>query len=323
MMGSMNRIIKTLGVVASVGMLIVLMAGATVTNTGSEHGCGKSWPLCHGKLIPQFAVTTLIEFIHRVDAAVETVLILALAAGALYLYRQRIEIRLLSILMVAFLFLQAGLGAWAVMQPQNAAALALHFGVSLTAFASVVLTTVFLFEAEGSEVVRDRPIPRAYQRYVWGLAAYAYVVVYSGAYVRHTKADDACTGWPLCNGSVIPDLQGKVASAFGHRIGAAVLTLGIVGLVIWSRRLLPARPDLSRASHIALGFVVLQALAGAVVVWTDVDLFAALAHASFVALMFAGLCYLCVHVLPRPATSEERSTRTHAMPAPDTASAAR
>ena len=28
-----------------------LLMGATVTNTGSSEGCGKSWPLCHGEFI--------------------------------------------------------------------------------------------------------------------------------------------------------------------------------------------------------------------------------------------------------------------------------
>ncbi|MGH2444075.1 MAG: COX15/CtaA family protein [Chloroflexota bacterium] len=295
----MKRAVKILAVITTVGMFLVLVAGATVTNTGSEHGCGKSWPLCHGKLIPRFAVSTAIEYIHRADAAMETVLILALAAGVWYLYRRRREVRILVPLMVAFLFLQAGLGAWAVMYPQLAPVLALHFGVSLVAFASVLLTTVFLFEIDGTERLRDRLVPRPYFWYVWLLAIYTYVVVYSGAYVRHTNADDACKGWPLCNGSVIPAFHGKVASMFGHRLGAGLLTLGVIVLFLWGVRLRQSRPDLFRAGSVALLLVVLQALAGAVVVWTNMDLFAALAHAATVGLFFGTVTYLCIHVLPR------------------------
>ena len=42
-------------------MFVVLVMGATVTNTGSAEGCGRSWPLCNGQFIPEFAVATLIE----------------------------------------------------------------------------------------------------------------------------------------------------------------------------------------------------------------------------------------------------------------------
>ena len=44
----MNRLptaIKWLGVVATAGMLLVLVMGAAVTNTGSAQGCGRDWPL--------------------------------------------------------------------------------------------------------------------------------------------------------------------------------------------------------------------------------------------------------------------------------------
>ncbi|PZS07987.1 MAG: heme A synthase, partial [Chloroflexi bacterium] len=125
----MKKALRILGVVATFGMFFVLVTGATVTNTGSEQGCGRSWPLCHGKLIPQMAAATAIEWSHRADAAMETLLILPLAAGVFWLYRSRREVVVLASTMVAFVFVQAGLGAWAVMYPQEAGILALHFGV--------------------------------------------------------------------------------------------------------------------------------------------------------------------------------------------------
>src|SRR6516162_9055160 len=108
----MKMAIRWLGVVAAAGMFAVLIMGSVVTNTGSQQGCGRNWPLCQSKFIPQMAVKTAIEFSHRAVVGVETVLILVLAAGALYFYRQRREFQVLVPIMVGFLFLQAGLGAW-------------------------------------------------------------------------------------------------------------------------------------------------------------------------------------------------------------------
>lgn len=295
---------KWLGVVASVGMFAVLVMGAAVTNTGSEQGCGRSWPLCHGKLIPQMAVSTAIEFSHRAVVGVESILIIALAIAGIYLYWHRLEIKVLAPLMVAFLFLQAGLGAWAVMYPQLAAALALHFGVSLVAFASVVLTTAVLFEIEGRDVLRDKPLPPHFRTVVWVLTGYSYVVVYLGAYVRHSHASLACSGWPLCNHAVVPSFTSSVAAVFIHRTAAFLLALGILALVVWTHRMAWERPDLYFASVLALALVILQSLAGAAVVLTHLDLFSALAHAAMVGLMFGCLSYLCMHMLPRPAVTE-------------------
>lgn len=291
--------VNALGIVTTLGMFFVLIMGSAVTNTGSEQGCGRSWPLCHGQLIPQFAVATAIEFSHRAVVGVETVLILALAASALILHGSRLEIRILTALMVAFLFLQAGLGAWAVMYPQVAAILALHFGVSLISFASVLLTTLFLIQIDGADLLRDRAIPGALRWSTWAVAAYSYVVVYLGAYIRHSHADFACTGWPLCNGDAVPTLVAGVAAAFAHRIAALVLTLAVLGLMLWTHRLRSFRPDLWRASLAAFGAIVLQSVSGAVVVWTHLDLFSALSHAALAGVLFGSLMYLCVHALPR------------------------
>jgi heme a synthase len=299
--------VKLLAAIATIGIFLVLIMGAAVTNTGSEQGCGRSWPLCHGQLIPQMAVATAIEFSHRAVVGIESILIISLAVAALALYRHRKEMKILAPLMVAFLFVQAGLGAWAVMYPQEAAILALHFGVSLISFASVLLTAVFLFEVDRGERMRSRTIPRRFRQAVWGITLYSYFVVYLGAFVRHLEADEACSGWPLCNGDIVPGLQGKVAAAFAHRCAAGLLVLAIVGLVVWSYRMRAHRPDLYRASHVALGLVVLQALVGALVVVTRVDLFSALAHAALAGALFGSLTYLCLHVLPLPAGASQRN----------------
>src|SRR2546422_11683347 len=69
-------------------MLVVLVMGATVTTTGSAQGCGRDWPLCNGRLVPDFALAAAIEFSHRAVTAVEGVLILAFTPLGLLLYRR-------------------------------------------------------------------------------------------------------------------------------------------------------------------------------------------------------------------------------------------
>ena len=63
----LHRALKWLSVLTTVGMLFILIGGALVTKTDSGMGCGRSWPLCHGKLIPDEITSELIiELAHRV-----------------------------------------------------------------------------------------------------------------------------------------------------------------------------------------------------------------------------------------------------------------
>src|SRR5687767_2161890 len=124
----MVRALRWLAIATSTGMLLVLVMGAAVTNTGSAEGCGRSWPLCHGQFVPEFTVATAIEYSHRAVSGVEGLLVLALTIWMLLLWRHERQVQVLAPLMLFTLLLQAGLGAGAVMMPQSPAVLASHFG---------------------------------------------------------------------------------------------------------------------------------------------------------------------------------------------------
>ena len=301
-----RKYIRWLSVLTTVVMFIVLLQGSLVTNTGSQAGCGNSWPLCKGQFIPQFALSTAIEFAHRVTVAPATILIILLTIGVLVYWRQRLEIRILAPAMFVFLVAQALLGAAAVMWPESPEALALHLGVSLISFASVMLTMFFLYEQRnGSEKLRDRRLARGFFALVWGLLVYTYIVVYIGAYVRQSGSELACMDWPLCNGQVIPRFTTPVAILFTHRVAALVLTLGVGAMFLWARRMRKARPDLYWGSLVALLLVVAQALEGAFVVYSRLDIFSTLGHSAFVSLFFGAMCYLAMHTLRRPQAARD------------------
>jgi heme a synthase len=311
----MRILLRPLSLVATAGMFLVVVMGATVTNTGSAEGCGRSWPLCKGQLIPEFAVSTLIEFSHRAVTGVESVLIVALAVGAFVVYREHAEMRVLAPLMILSLFLQAGMGAWAVLYPQVPGILALHFGISLLAFASVALTTAFVREVESGLSPRSIPVSMSYRRAAWGVLLFSLVVVYLGAYVRHAGLDLMCHDWPLCNGKLFPLFDPGVGVVFFHRLAALVLTAWLGVLALWSWQLRALRPDLARGSLAAFGLVLLQALAGAYVVFSNLGLFSALAHAGIMSLLFGSLSYLCLQTRPQVARTAVSARAPAARPA--------
>jgi cytochrome c oxidase assembly protein subunit 15 len=307
----METAVRRLAVVATIGMFLVLMMGSSVTNTGSSEGCGKSWPLCHGEFIPEYAFETAVEYSHRLVTAVEGLLIAATAAGALYLGRgrQRREVKVLVALTVGTLLLQSGLGASAVMWPQSPAIMATHFGISLVCFASIFLLTRRLFRGGaggtgGTERVVSScaPSPSAPPPLRWAawVALVGVVgVAYLGAYMRHSNAEMACYEWPRCTESaVLPTLSGPEGIAVAHRLSAAAAWVLIAGLAWATHRHRADLPDVARAYAFALLFVSLQAAAGAAVVLTRLDLWSTLAHAALMALLFVALADAARLVLP-------------------------
>src|SRR5690606_13341349 len=129
---------------------------------------------------------------------------------------------------------------------------------------------------------------------------FSIVVAYSGAYVRHTGAQLACSSWPTCNGELIPEFGGLAGIHTLHRLAALAISLLVVGLVVWSYRFRLARYDLHRNAVIALLLVIGQSLAGAIVVYSGLQLLATLTHAALMALLFVSLSDGVRLVLPPP-----------------------
>lgn len=309
----MQTFIKRLAVVATIGMFIVLVQGALVTTTGSAEGCGQSWPLCNGRFVPSYALESMIEYSHRFVAGIEGLLITAVGVGVLWYWRDRLEIKILAPLMISFIVIQSLLGAAAVMWPQTPEIMALHFGISLIAFASILLTAIFLHEKGPRDRLRDIEPPKGFKRAVWGLMLYTYAAVYIGAYVRHKDVSLACTDWPLCNGSVFPGFTGPVGIVFTHRITGALILLGAVGLIYWASKFRERRPDLFWSSVVGGVLILAQGISGAFVVQTQLSIYATMSHGMFVSLYFGTMAYMCMKVLPRP--HEARQPQPVAEPA--------
>ena len=253
----------------------------------------------------------MVEYSHRLVTGVEGLLILGLSVTAFTLRRRYPVLKALIPLMIVTLLLQSGMGAWAVMSPQTPAIMATHFGTSLVCFASVYLVMRVLWEpAPAAARCPGRAIGLSYSRrttLIWTI-----LVAYLGAYMRHSGAELACYTWPLCNGSLIPDLASPgVAVAWGHRLVAAIAIVLVVWLLLWARQFRDARPDLYRTGAWALIFILAQAAAGAFVIFSRLSLASSLSHAALMALLFAALADGARRTLPnarelRPAPRASR-----------------
>src|SRR5699024_8756208 len=114
----MIKTLKWLSIVATLGMVFVLIGGALVTKTGSGMGCGASFPLCKGQFFPspsEIDAELIIELSHRLVTGIIGIAVVLLAILAWKHLGHIREVKFLIVLSVFFLFLQAAIGAGAVL----------------------------------------------------------------------------------------------------------------------------------------------------------------------------------------------------------------
>lgn len=296
-----NRYLKVLGILATIGIFVVILAGVVVTRTGSGDGCGPNWPLCHGKLFPDNPTfETVVEYTHRLVTGIVGLLVISFTIIAAYVFRKNKEVIFAAVGSLFFLILQSALGALAVVFGQSAAVMALHFGFSLLSYAFVFILTVFVFHLSRRNQLPTAPFSSGLKWAVLGLFILSYVVVYLGALVTHTSAQGGCVGWPLCNGRLIPAEWTTITIIhFVHRLSALLLLLA-TALLMWRAKQLNWEQTLFyRIAQGLFLMVIAQVLSGGLLVYTNFNLYAGIFHTFFITLMFGLLCYTVLYAFRR------------------------
>lgn len=292
---TMNKFLKTLSVIATVGMVFLLLGGALVTKTGSEDGCGDSWPLCEGQVIPsEFTFEMVVELSHRLVSGGVGIVVLVLSFLAWKKYRESAEIKFLAFISVFFLFIQALVGAAAVMWGQSDFVLAAHFGISLISFASVFLLMLLIFEIDQKLNTKQLFIQKKHRIEILLLSIYTMIVVYTGALVRHTESNLVCGSWPFCFNSspfAFASYSGQQWIQMGHRLAAGILFIWTVVLFVKIIKHYKSSKVMVWGWSITLTLISLQVMSGALIIFTMLNLGIALVHALFISCYFGMLSY--------------------------------
>lgn len=292
-----KRNLKWLSVLATIIMAFVQLGGALVTKTGSEDGCGSSWPLCHGALLPQnLPIDTIIELSHRAVSGLSLIVVLWLAITAWKHIGYIREVKPLAIISIAFLLVQALIGAAAVIWQQNSYVLALHFGISLISFSSVFVLMLIIFEVDKKYEADELYIRKPLRRLTWIMTGIVYLTIYTGALVRHAKASLAYGGWPLPFHDIIPHTEQDWVQ-FAHRGMALITFFWIMITFIHAVKNYSENRTIRYGYTTAFILIILQVITGALSVMTNVNLFIALLHALFITILFGMIAYFIMLML--------------------------
>ena len=142
----MTRSLPRLAWTAALATYLLVVLGGIVRITGSGLGCGDEWPICHGRLIPSFAdIPTLIEWSHRLVAAIVSTLV-ALLAVLVWRARRQGPSRpgRLAYLALGILMVQVLLGAVTVRLHLPPWTVVLHLGTARLLLATLIAVALHL-----------------------------------------------------------------------------------------------------------------------------------------------------------------------------------
>ncbi len=287
--------LKAYSIITTIIVLFVLLQGSVVTKTGSGQGCGTTWPLCFGNVIPYNpTLETIIEYTHRLISSVAGILVLILSFWSWRKLNYIKEIKFFAILASAAIIIQGLMGAGQVVFGQPPLIMALHFGFSAISLAAVFTITFFTFEKQFNKVTVQVGIH--FKRFIIVITIYAYAVIYTGAFVKHMGAAKVCTGFPLCNGEFVLFSQGTIVFAqMFHRLAGMVLTVFVIVFVFWVIKLYKHQRLLLSLSFVSLSLIFLQLLSGVGMVLTyNQDLTIGIIHALVISILFSLFTYIVV-----------------------------
>ena len=292
-------------IITIVATFILVVIGGTVRATDSGLGC-PDWPTCHGSLVPRLEEHTLIEYSHRTAATVVGFLFLGVTFFTFKDERKNKLVFWLAFSAGVVLLWQIILGGITVKRDLPAGIVALHLGTAMTFMGIMIVTAVVSLARSRRTPLVPGALSSGYTRLAIATAAVAFLTLVLGSYISGTDAALACSGWPLCNGSIFPGGNSAEGLHMLHRFVAGGLGILIFGLAYlgWEQRrtspLLVALPAFAAVAYIA------QALVGAANIWTTLAAGVVVTHLSLAALLWCTLVAVSALSFYEPVLVRER-----------------
>ena len=285
---------KRILVASTLLTLCVVVFGSYVRLTDAGLGC-PDWPGCYGTLtvpeseeainqalqqFPDSIVETdkaWIEMIHRYIAGILGLMILFIAVKS-YKLRQEIKVSLkVPFFLLALVGFQAALGMWTVTKLLQPAIVTAHLIGGMTVLGIITYITHRHVGTQNNQFNTDSHTLSIARLSLFLL----FVQILLGGWTSTNYAALACTDYPTCHGSLVPDMNfsdgfsifrdlGMTASGealsiqalhaiqWVHRVGAIILT----GVILYFFYLLKSSPGLGFYRNILLFLIFTQFVIG-------------------------------------------------------------
>jgi heme a synthase len=253
--------------------VVLIAAGASVTSTDSGLSV-PDWPTTYGWNMFTFPLSRMVggirfEHTHRLIASTVGFMTIILAVWT-WRVESRRWVRWLGVACLGAVVLQGMLGGITVLFFLPPAVSIGHAGLAQIFFCLTL--TLALVTSPGWTSARTAVDDQMLRRVATVTTALIYTQILIGATMRHSGAGLAIPDFPWAFGDTIPPVwNARIAVNFAHRVGALVVTLGILATsshVLYHHR---GRRELVTPAILLLMFVTVQVTLGAFVVWSGRD----------------------------------------------------
>jgi len=277
---------------AAAAIFLVNILGFIDTMTNSAQGCGPGYPLCNGKLFPDFNdYHSVIEYTHRIFVGLASILLFIVSALSWFRYKIR-RIKWLVVFAVLGILGESTLGALTVMIKLSPMLLAAHLGIALISF-SALFNMAYVIYHEEKKIHQVHRMPSSFTAFSWFIFIFLYAALYFGGYVAKTGSGANFRGFPFPTEQFAVVGQAYWVDVI-HRLFALCLIILFIFLALMAKRSRVQRPDIYRFSLICLLLILLQGLSGALLIYTHLSLGSVLMHVSFLSLLIGTLSAICV-----------------------------
>jgi heme A synthase len=325
--------------------LALIILGGVVRVSESGLGCGpggsgtEGWPLCGGEAIPLLSHSeVIIEFSHRLLAAVVTALIAVLAWTAYkHLRGLRWPLRT-SIAAGVLVLVQAGLGGLTVEKNLAEELVAAHLGLAMVLLGMLLWMAVrarvelsaaapkAIAGREAEETAVDEKPVRGLKPFAVAAAVLLLCAIVAGGYVAGTEEEGVGGTGPNINGAhmacgdTFPTcLDGRVAPFGESRLSDIHLThrffvYGATAAILLLMGLAYRRGSRSRLIGIAGLLLLLQLTLGALNVWLGEHATLIVAHLLVATLLWGTVLLIAYRLAWSPAPAAAASLRAAGAP---------
>ncbi len=250
---------RNLLLAAAISTVLLIAIGGILCVTQSIRDC-PDWPGCFGRVIPPAETGPVLEYTHRLLAAITGLLILGSAiAGLVRVPRLRLIV-VPPIIAVMFLIVVSYFGAQVVLRGLSPGWAAVDVGSALLVEALMVSTAIIACSGYSSHSLENTPsLTKPFTRLVLATTAVVYFVLVSGILVAGNNFLTGCVGWPIYSLS-----HARLDANVGGSILRLVLSIVGVGMflmvLIQAWKMKQDQPVIFRFASLVGGVFLLELL---------------------------------------------------------------
>ncbi len=304
---SVISVIRVIGFFLLFSIFLQIILGAWVRLTGSGMSC-PDWPLCYGMLFPtpdKIRVLDNIEYtyfqiflewIHRANAAF-IIGPICVMFSFLLIFKKEINnnYKKYAYFLILFLFIQGALGGVTVFKSNIPWSVAIHLLFAFLLYLTVLLIILNTYDIKFENKIYVKKYLKVNTLITGSLVL---LTACAGAFTSKYGASLACSNWPKCEDSLLPNFKDMFQIIhFAHRVMALSLVIFLSILLLKLKFYIKNMTNTIKTIVMLILFIILlQVAIGALLIYFSVPIWMGIFHQATGLILFTLITILYFHI---------------------------